>query len=107
MVCFRLKDGSTVRSQTTNAQYAKFAKLIEEGYNTEDAFKEALRTDRKRREAICKEAKEILEECSYRHIIQRMYRTKSTFADAYQWAKDTGRAWKDAETAKRMKEILK
>jgi hypothetical protein len=107
MTCFRLKNGTTVHSITTDAQYVKFARLVEDGYDTEEAFKEAIRPDRKRREAICKEAKEILDEVSYRHIIQRMYRTKSTFADAYQWAKDTGRLWKNAETAKVTLELLK
>lgn len=107
MTCFRLKDGTTVHSQTTHAQYAKFSRLIEDGYSTEDAFKEAIRTDRKRIEAICKEVKDVLDEKSYRSIIRRMYRTKCSFGDAFKWAKDTGRLWKNAKTAKATLELLK
>jgi hypothetical protein len=107
MPCFVLKDGTTVRSQTTPSQYRKYIRLIEKGYNTEEAFAEATKKTAKDYEELRVEAFTQMTPKLRKSLIGRIYRTKCTFAEAYLWAKETGRAWKDAETAKKMMEILK
>lgn len=99
MTCFRLKDGTTVHSKTNSAQYAKFLKLAEEGVDTDEAYKESIRDDRKKRKAADAEAKRILDEKTYMCVIQRMYRSKCSFKEAFMWAKDTGRLSRNAEAA--------
>ena len=105
MPCFVLKDGTSIHSQTTTRQYQKYIRLIEKGYNTEEAFEMATQIECKpekpsdfaRRKKL-QSFKEIRDEANsvmtpdlMKTIRGRMYRTKCSFAEAYQWTKDTGR----------------
>lgn len=107
MTCFRLKDGSTVRSQVSANEYARFVRLIEKGYDTEEAFKEATKRLPKTVKAEMREALGYLPAGLEKSLRARMYRTKCSYWEAYKWAKDTGRAWKNVKTAKATLELLK
>lgn len=117
MTCFRLKDGSTVRSRTTPNEYARFTRLIEKGYDTEAAYAEALKGVQRPVKVVKKTPKQIRADAveAYlqmtpqlqKYILGRIRRTHCTFAAAYQHAKDTGRAWKNSQTAEATLELLK
>lgn len=107
MTCFRLKDGSSVRSQTSRNEYYRFVRLIEKGYDTEEAFTEATKRLPKSIRAEMREALGYLPPKLEISLRARMYRTKCSYWEAYKWAKDTGRAWKNVKTAKATLELLK
>jgi hypothetical protein len=90
--------------------------LIEKGYDTDAAYSEVLKGVQRPVKAVEKTSEQIRADTVeafmqmtpelQKYILGRMRRTHCTFTDAYQHAKDTGRAWKNAKTAEATLELL-
>lgn len=106
MTCFRLKNGKTVASLTTTAQYSKFTKLVEKGMDTEEAFAMATKITRKNMSTFKEEADFFMTPALDKYLRGRMWRKKCSFAEALEWAKKTGRCWMTIETAKETMKAL-
>lgn len=99
MTCFRLKDGTPVTRLLPYCRYIKFRRLIEEGYETEKAYKVAKSYSLKntiKRDKIRSLFKREPSKEHFRIIEGCVCRRKCSAEEAIKWAVETGRIKKEA-----------